>query len=442
MYYLQYVNLLIQLQFCKQILSTKMKFFVRTSLILLLVILCLNIQPIFSQTLYSSKGLHVIATGVDKVFGNRFGTHYVYNSKNAYFFWGNNDNCQCGLDTSLKQNNISRPQEINFDGKLPPVDTISLSAQSTIVLIQGSKRIAGWGLNTSGQLGDRSSIRRCSMSFIYEGTILEKLAVHMVASGQRHALAYSTSTNKIYAWGFGQFGNLGNGEFRDTPYPSEVKLDLNQPEIKLNLLGLQVKVDLPRSDKVVQLECSSQASYILLSSGDLYVTGSNHYFELGLPSSFKELMISQPEKIQLLSGRVSRIWVGSFHVIAMDFDGNYYCWGRNLYGECGVFPRDDSMAIREPTQLDLRGIDGEIVDMWLGYTHTIFYTDRDIVYCAGSNLFGECSFNGDRTQVFTNNPDSATTFKPVDYLNEFIAREGSKIQQLSGGPMESFILLS
>ena len=75
---------------------------------------------------------------------------------------------------------------------------------------------------------------------------------------------------ELYAWGLGDYGALGIGEFKSKSVPTKVDLPINI------IAGLK------------QFSCGAMHTSFVTEEGDTYMCGSNEYGELG---------IKKPEKI-------------------------------------------------------------------------------------------------------------------------------------------------
>ncbi|CAB1418806.1 unnamed protein product [Pleuronectes platessa] len=92
-----------------------------------------------------------------------------------------------------------------------------------------------------------------------------------------------TVDNRIFAWGNGTSGQLGDGEREVKDHPVEVKL---QQELEVTGSGTSVNVV-----EIAGVACGSRHSFIWTQSGQAYSFGNNFYAQLGYDfqkADFKE----------------------------------------------------------------------------------------------------------------------------------------------------------
>jgi len=77
-----------------------------------------------------------------------------------------------------------------------------------------------WGSNDQGQLGDCTTVSSLTPKMI-ESLGAGDDPVVKIAAGGRHSVAL-TKSGKSFAWGFGSFGQLGNGVFESVSSPKEM----------------------------------------------------------------------------------------------------------------------------------------------------------------------------------------------------------------------------
>ena len=118
----------------------------------------------------------------------------------------------------------------------------------------------------------------------------------------------------LYSWGLGDYGALGNGEFRSCSTPSKVKL----------------------SSKVIsalrQISCGAMHTAFLTEEGQLFMCGSNEYGELG---HMRPEKVGTPTEVTFKLP-IRQVSCGVFYTLILTKDGRVYGMGNNKYGQLGI----------------------------------------------------------------------------------------------------------
>ncbi len=174
-----------------------------------------------------------------------------------------------------------------------------------------------WGFNDGGQLGDGSTTRRSKpVTVQIPGGV--QIADITAANGVAFALAKSGA---IYSWGKNDQGLLGARGISQRSVP-----------------GLVDRGVIPASASLVQIAAGASSAYVRDSLGRLYSWGYNVYGQLGDGST-----VSRSAPVAVGSGAmangttVTAVSVSSSgsHVLATGSDGATYAWGYNAYGQLG-----------------------------------------------------------------------------------------------------------
>ncbi|CAK4069400.1 unnamed protein product [Aphanomyces euteiches] len=129
------------------------------------------------------------------------------------FVWGCGDNGRLGLG---HHESASTPQPLGeFDGV--HVRQIAAGGSHT-ALVTETGGLWMWGANAYGQLGDGLHTDRLAPHRLrmFHGKVVQTITL-----GEWHSVAL-TDDGSIYAWGFGEEGQLGLGDDRNTSFPLEV----------------------------------------------------------------------------------------------------------------------------------------------------------------------------------------------------------------------------
>ena len=309
-------------------------------------------------------------------FGDRGFTLAVGSDGNAYA-WGRNNYGQLGDGTLTQRNKpviVKKPAGASAD-----FTYVQVSAGDEQSLAVGSDGyVYAWGNNESGQLGNGSSggYSTVPLRVIDPNGPRSGLTAVQVSAGYYHSLALDARGN-IWAWGFNQFGELGNGNNINSAIPTLAQYPRDAGTVTAiqvsggfhhtaaidtkgntwswgwNWFGqlgngnninsaIPVPVQYPRDAGTVtaiQVSAGADHSLIIDTKGNTWAWGWNQLGELGNGSSSADAnpvpgMVKYPEN----SGTVTAIQVsaGGYHSLAIDKNGNAWAWGGNDSGELGI----------------------------------------------------------------------------------------------------------
>ena len=144
-----------------------------------------------------------------------------------------------------------------------------------------------------------------------------------LAAGWTQSLAISPG-GKLYAWGDGSYGQLGNGSLSVVAYAQQVGA--------LNTWK--------------SISSHGVSSGGILDDGSLYTWGFNGQYNLGLGDNTNR---SSPVKI----GRNDwqEISMGLYHSVAVKYDGSLWTWGYNASGELGNNTSGGGQYVTTPAQI-------------------------------------------------------------------------------------------
>jgi alpha-tubulin suppressor-like RCC1 family protein len=198
----------------------------------------------------------------------------------------------------------------NFTGSNVPV---SMTTVSTIVTVASHQQhsmalksdgtVWAWGYNNVGQLGNGT----ISSSYTPPVQVLNLTGVIAIGVGNQHSVALK-SDGTVWAWGYNNNGELGNGTRTNSSIPVQVP----------GLTGVRA------------IAIGHDHNLGLLSDGTLQAWGYNANGELGNGTTANALT---PVSVGL-SG-VTAIAAGMNHSLAVLGDGTVRAWGYNFYGALG-----------------------------------------------------------------------------------------------------------
>ncbi len=265
-------------------------------------------EPTFQPVPVAVSGLfavHRIAAGAN----HSLAAYNVYNNPSAVAGWGTNSSGQLGTGSvgSANQSPVTTgfTNVIDMDG-----------GWQHSVVARASGQVQTVGVGSSGQLGNNSTAQALTpVTAVFQTvppivlTLPVTGATH-IAAGQVHTLGAVTGT--VYGWGANYAGQLGNG----TTNQSQVAVQGMQP-------GRDVAAGPDFGD----------FSLALRASGEVYATGSDSQGQLGNDTAIAN--VASQARVGTLA-RIAAIAAGDYHGLALRADGTLFSWGGNGSGQLGT----------------------------------------------------------------------------------------------------------
>ncbi|GAB4814257.1 hypothetical protein N2152v2_001303 [Parachlorella kessleri] len=238
-----------------------------------------------------------------------------------------------------------------------PVAAAACGDTHTLVLSEAGE-VWAFGRNQNGQLGTGSDVDSVLPQKV---AALEGKRVVSVACGAEHSVC-CTDQGEVYAWGWGRYGNLGDGECSDRRLPVKVK-------------GLE-------GVRVAQVACGWRHSAAVDDAGRLYVWGWGRWGQLGLGDcndAWVPRQVAGLQDIALVAG-------GWRHMLAADSSGAVWAWGWGKFGQLGLGNNQD--VVESPQRLE--ALSGErAVRLASGWRHSMVATQSGKVYTWGRGVNGQ-----------------------------------------------------
>lgn len=160
-----------------------------------------------------------------------------------------------------------------------------------------------------------------------------------IAIGASHMCGIATG-GALRCWGYGAWGQLGNGADVDASMP----VDVMRPVVAATPLAA-VAVAAAEHHTCAIFDDPSGVD-------DVYCWGLNDEGELGVPAVALDDFLLIPTRVAGIAD-VVRLTTGDDHVCALTRTGDVYCWGSNYYRELGPeFVGDNSATPVRITGLD------------------------------------------------------------------------------------------
>ncbi len=196
------------------------------------------------------------------------------------------------------------------------VQTSSGKAHACVLKSSGEVKCWGWG--NYGELGNgtKSTKEHPTTVIAAQGSSNSLSGIVHINSGNEHTCAL-TKSGGVKCWGNGTTGQLGNGTFNTALSPVDV-------------IAAQGSSDLLSG--IVQISSGDEHSCALTNSQTVLCWGDRSYGQLGQRVS--NANFSAPVAVPSLSGIV-QIAVGNDHSCALSRTGMVFCWGRGDSGQLG-----------------------------------------------------------------------------------------------------------
>jgi len=307
---------------------------------------------------------HDIAAGRDvvQVAGGR--VHgLALRSDGTVSAWGLNEHGELGDGTTT-----DRFTPVQVKG-LTGVITQVAAGEGFSLALRSDGTVWAWGQNDHGQLG-RGIITS-------EGVTPARVAVlnrvTKISAGRKFGLALR-SDGIVFAWGAGQFGQLGNGATADSPVP-------------VKIAGLaQVTGISAGSDAALATEASAISAVT-----SVWAWGNNDEGQLGDGTTISH---PTPERVTGLPVSIAGISAGNQFAAVLGPDGSVWGWGSNVLGQLDIAPAGS--AVTRPVNIIAAG--SRITQISAGGAHMLALRSDGTVLGWGLNVRGQLG-NGTQSQV-------------------------------------------
>ena len=214
--------------------------------------------------------------------------------------WGLNSSRQLGDGSTMNRNS-----PVQVAGLFGARDVAAGDAHTCALLSNGTVRC--WGANTQGQLGDGSTDARTGVVNVSGLTDVVSLS-----AGSRFTCA-SRANGTAWCWGVNTYGQLGDGTTMRRTLPTQVSTLANVATISAGFSSLYGHV------------CA------VTTTGEAWCWGDNRYGQVGDGTT----MNTRLTPVRVLTD-VSAVAVGGGdHTCAVLTDAGVRCWGHNTNGQLG-----------------------------------------------------------------------------------------------------------
>ncbi|KNY26102.1 regulator of chromosome condensation RCC1 [Pseudobacteroides cellulosolvens ATCC 35603 = DSM 2933] len=209
-----------------------------------------------------------------------------------------------------------------------------------------------WGYNEYGQLGDGTIVDKGAKPV----QVLGLTNVISIAAGECHSFALK-SDGTVWAWGHNSYGQLGDGTTVGEAKPIQV-------------LGLT---------NVISIAAGEFDSFALKSDGTVWAWGYNGYGQLGDGTTEDK---TKPVQVLELTNVIS-IAAGGYHGFVLKSDGTVWAWGYNGYGQLG-----DGTTVGKTKPVQVLGLTN-VISIAAGGYHSFALKSDGTVWTWGYNYYGQ-----------------------------------------------------
>jgi alpha-tubulin suppressor-like RCC1 family protein len=269
------------------------------------------------------------------------------------FGWGDDGNGELGDGATGPVRDLPVPVRLPAGSS---ITSVRVGCNHTLALTSTGKVLA-WGANRSGQLGDGSTAQQTTPVRV---KIPAGVKITAVRAGCDWSLAL-TSKGQLLAWGSNSFGQLGDGTTHARHRPVQVKL--------------------PHGTVITGISAGQVHGLAVTRSGAALAWGFG-----GVLGDGTDMMRMKPVPVALPSGtKIAAVAAGSLYSLAITRGGQVLAWGQNDSGQLG----DGSTSGRlSPVATDLP-TGTKVTGLFAGCAHSLALTAGGIVLAWGENTFGE-----------------------------------------------------
>lgn len=304
--------------------------------------------------------------------------------------WGFNWYGQLGDGTAILANiGRTRPVQVlgpGGSGFLNQISDIAAGAYHNLAL-KDDGTVWAWGFNTEGQLGNNdNTATSVPVQVLGPGGSGFLTGITAIAAGYRHSLALKND-GTVWAWGFNEYSQLGNGTRTDSWVPVQV----HNPDGSGFLTG------------ITDISAGSRQSLALHSDGSLWSWGFNRNGQIGNGSfltASRPVQVVNTDQSGFLTDIIQALCEND-SALALKNDGTVWTWGVNRYGQLG----NGTTVYHSPVPVQVSGPGGagvltDISNISAGGDHMLA-RQNSFLTAWGGNIYGQL---GDGSSTGSNVP--------------------------------------
>ena len=258
------------------------------------------------------------------------------------------------------------------------------------ILLNTDTTVWAWGYNNYGQLGDGTNTKRANPEQVQAAPNNPLVNIKTIAAGCYHNLAIK-SNSTVWAWGYNTYGQLGNGSNTDSKVPVQVT----------GLSNIEV------------VSAGFYHSLAIKSDGTVWAWGNNNAGQLGNNStSSSNIPVQVKDTNNNPLTNVVAIATGDDYSLALKSDGTVWAWGWNGYGQLGDNSTTNSkipVQVKDSNNSPLTNI----VAITAGYYHSLALKSDGTVWAWGRNNNGQLGNNSKTDSIFPIQVNGLANIKAV-----------------------------
>jgi uncharacterized repeat protein (TIGR02543 family) len=295
---------------------------------------------------------------------------YALTSDGLVYAWGANNYGQLGNNGTASS---PVPVPVYTNGVLAGKRIIAIaSGESHALALSADGKLFTWGWNNNLQLGNGSAVGYTNVPVAVDMTgALAGKTVVALGTGNMHNLV-ATADGGLFAWGYGQYGQLGNGGTTNSAVP-----------VAVNMSGAL------SGKAVIAASGGWEHTVALTADGLVYAWGAGAMGQLGNGTlTDSSLPVAVTTNGVLLGKTLVAIGSGEYHCLAVGSDGRVYAWGPSSNGELG---NGGTALSSVPVAVSTNGVlfGKNIVAVRGSYDSSTALSDDGQVFTWGNNANGE-----------------------------------------------------
>lgn len=179
-----------------------------------------------------------------------------------------------------------------------------------------------------------------------------------ISSGYNHII-FLDINGDIWGTGTNEQGQLGLGDFEDRKIPTKITLNTS------------------KNISCTSIYCGEEFSIFIDSNYSFWGTGKNEYYQLGLFGAIKFCKPTLNEKLK----DIDFVACGKNYTFTINSSGIIFSFGRNQFGQLGL----GTSTCKELPTMVLFENGCKIISISCGHFHSLFLSDKGIVYACGLN---------------------------------------------------------
>ncbi len=294
--------------------------------------------------------------------------------------------------------------------------SVMLGSITLEILLTGEVVVVGdvlaCGVNVNGRLGDGTLVRRLtpvSSKYLNDLSLLREFI--SISAGTNNSLAVR-SDGTVWAWGYNNYGKLGDGTTTTRTAGVPVLASANQGDVLTGVTAVEAGL----------------IHSLALKDEKVFAWGANSsFYGLGDGTSTNKLFpVNTIDDTGAVLSNIVAISSFCYHSLALKGDGSVWAWGRNVYGELGNATTTDKLYARRSKVSSTEYITN-VVAIAAGYNHSLALDNDGYVWACG---YGPEGLVGDGTNV-TRNVFVKVKKSSTEYLSDIIAIDAGYYHSLA-----------